>query len=246
MLLYGESAQGMANKQGISLGEAQATIDKVLGGMPGVKAFIDETHAKVEKLHYVETITGFRRRLGDVLSKDKGKASRALRQSVNAIIQGSGSNILVLGLIKAREMFEKYHLKSVLAITVHDSIVIDCHPDEVEKAIAIVKYCMEHVDLPILTSNDATGYDVPEQYKLPNNKFRFPLRAEPEIGLNYNDDVGFDKEEFEKFNSPTGYCKYYYAMTNLNELLEYQLEDEETVNRKKKELESKKKVFEQF
>lgn len=245
-LLYGESAQGMATKQGISLAEAQETIDKVLGGMPGVKAFIDETHAKVEKLHYVETITGFRRRLGDVLSKDKGKASRALRQSVNAIIQGSGSNILVLGLIKAREMFEKYHLKSVLAITVHDSIVIDCHPDEVEKAIAIVKYCMEHVDLPILTNNDATGYDVPEQYRLPNNKFRFPLRAEPEIGLNYNDDVAFEKEEFEKFNSPTGYCKYQYAMTNLDELLEYNLEDEETVARKKKELESKKQIFEQF
>ena len=84
----------------------------------------------------------------------------------------------------------------MLVATVHDSIVVDVHPDEIEEVAQVVKYIMENVPAEFLYTT------------LNGQRVRYPIEADVEIGHNYNDLVDYDAEDFKTFNSPTGYIKY--------------------------------------
>lgn len=216
-VLYGISATGLSANENIPVDEAQEIIDQFLNAYPKLQQAIDDAHESAEHKGYVEMLSGFRRRLGSVHSKDKGKASRALRQAYNAIVQGSGAYCTNTALINLRHIFQAKHFKSLIVGTVHDSIVIDVHPSEVLQVAKICDYVFSHLNIPEVVNNDATRLKVPEKWQLPDNKFRFPLHGEVELGANYNDDVELIPDEFKKFKSAQGYCKFKYAQLQLEE-----------------------------
>ena len=66
-------------------------------------------------------------------------------QVVNYPIQGFGSELTVLACIRSLERFKRAGLASKLILTVHDSIVVDVAPDELESVKNILKDAMENV-----------------------------------------------------------------------------------------------------
>ena len=71
MTIYGETASGLANSEGISQQEAQDIIDKLMKAYPLLDKKIQDTQKMAETKHYVETIAGNRRRLDKINSNDK-------------------------------------------------------------------------------------------------------------------------------------------------------------------------------
>lgn len=223
-LIYGMGPEGLANDlsaEGIKINETEAEelIQKVLNSKPGLEDTINKTQEMARTKHYVETIAGFRRRLGTVSSSDKGQANRALRQSFNARVQGSGAYCTNNALIIADRLFQQLHLKSKIVMTVHDSIVTDVHPDEIEIVGKVMKGAFEHLKIPQLLNNKADGLNVPKKYDLGNGYFRLPLSGEMELGCNYNDDIDYDLDLIKKYVNPYQCCKWQYERIKAKEVL---------------------------
>ena len=207
-LLYGESPQGLSESRGLTLEEAQQVYDKVLSAMPQMQKAIEVTEDFVEQRGYVETIAGHVRRLPEATqSLDYGKKSRAIRQSFNAVVQGSGAYCTNTALIIIRNTLRKYGLKSRIVITVHDSIVLDVHPDEINIVPAMAKKIMEHLPIQnfILNINDFPTLKIADKYKINDTQFRFPLFGEIAFGKTYGDDLDFDFDDYKAL----GIDKYY-------------------------------------
>lgn len=203
-LLYGQGTQGTAERLGVDIEEAQEIIDKVMSAMPKTKLYIEGVHSFAEKYGYVETMQGTRRRIPEAKYGNFFEKQRALRQSYNAIVQGSGPYVTNTAIIMIRNKIKQLNLKSRLVITVHDSIVVDVHPDEVMQVTRLVKNTMEHLPLSQFKIS-AKGYDVPDRWKLPNGQMRFPMFAEPEWGKSYADGLDWDEDEAKTFNSIEDY-----------------------------------------
>lgn len=221
--LYGETAVGIADtltKDGAptTVEEAQDLFDKIMGAKPQMKEEIERTQAQAQSKHYVETISGFRRRLNMVNSIDKGTANRALRQSFNARVQGSGAYCTNNALIMADALFQKLNLKSKIVMTVHDSIVVDCHPDEVKTVAKLMKASFENLNIPALVNNKINDLDVPDKYNLGNGYFRLPLVGEVELGANYNDDIDYDQEVLDQYVNVYQACVWQYKRIKAKEI----------------------------
>ena len=100
-------------------------------------------------------------------------------QVVNYPVQGFATGDLVpLACIRAHQKFKELNLVSKLILTVHDSIVVDCHKDELEQVKEALTWAM-------------TG--VPEEAKKRwNYTFSLPLAIEISGGKNWLDQVEFD------------------------------------------------------
>ena len=195
-LIYGKQTFSLANDMGVTPDEAEVLVNKFFAGKPAVRGFIEYAHEFLEKNGYVETMNGHRRILRDVWGNKMAK-SEALRQSVNTIIQGTGAYLTNYSVALIYEYLKEYNKKSMLVATVHDSIVVDVHPDEIEEVTQVVKYIMENVPAEFLYTN------------LNGQRVRYPIEADIEIGHNYNDLVDYDPEEYKTFKTPEGYIKYH-------------------------------------
>lgn len=214
-IAYGETPFSYFAKHGMTLQEAEKLFDDYFRNKPKIKQFIDETHAWVKKVGYVETLHGFRRNLRDVYSQDKSKQNGALRQSVNTKIQGSGAFLTNSSVILIQKFIEERNLRSKMVLTVHDSIVIDSPPEEIHIIAAAGKYIMENLPIDWLFI-DWKG-----------ERIRYPIEADVEVGINYNDMVDYDKDDLNSFNKVENYCKYHLSLKRVKDYKETGLIDED-------------------
>ena len=212
-IIYGEQPFSLAPKLGISVPEAEELFDKFFKEKPQIKQFIEDTHKFLDDNGFVETMQGHRRILRDVWGNKQAK-SGAYRQSVNTIIQGTGAYLTNFSVILIQDYLRTRNKESKLVATVHDSIVIDMHPDEIEEITQITKLIMEN--LPIDFLNFERGGQV----------IRYPITADVEIGSSYKDLVDYDPELFKQFRTAKGYINYlkdkstlqdYFASKKINE-----------------------------
>lgn len=57
----------------------------------------------------------------------------------NYPIQGFSFDIVMLAMLKIKNLLQKHNCKSKIILTVHDSVVIDTHPDEINLVLRILK-----------------------------------------------------------------------------------------------------------
>lgn len=176
--------------------EADDIFDKYFNGKPKVKDFIDNTHEFAKKNGYVTTLNGHRRLIREAMSKNKTTMNKGLRKSVNTIIQGTGAYLTNLALVYLDEYIISQNLRSRIVLTVHDSIVVDCPRNEYQLIAKIMKAIMENLPVGFL------------QIDWKGEKIKYPIKADVEIGTNYNDAVDYEPEEINTFNSVEGYIKY--------------------------------------
>lgn len=68
--------------------------------------------------------------------------ARAMRQSVNTIVQGSAADMSSLSLIWMTQEFRKYNWRSAPVLYIHDEIGCYTHTEDLEKAEKIMEACM--------------------------------------------------------------------------------------------------------
>lgn len=154
---YGMGAYGLAGNLGISQDEAQKFIDGYFAKFPNVKLFSERAKNTVRKKYAVHTITKRKRRFKDYIvakkAKDWKRVAGLERQAVNAIIQGSASDILKIAMRNIHKKLKEYDAH--ILVQIHDELVIEVPKDKAEEVSKIVKHEMEHaVDLdyvPLIT-----------------------------------------------------------------------------------------------
>lgn len=133
-------------------------VDDYLGAYPQLSDWLDSTKQFALENGYVETMFGRRRRLPDLQSTISTLRDNALRQAINAPIQGTGSDLTLRSIIEIQNYIADHHMKSRMVGTVHDSIVFDIHVSELQEMATCIKHIMEHVhekyidtEVPILS-----------------------------------------------------------------------------------------------
>ena len=144
-LIYGISGFGLSRNTGVSRREAGEFIEKYFDKYPGVKRFMDETASNGAQKGYAETLMGRRRYLPELQSPKAQIREFGKRAAMNTPVQGTAADIIKLAMVRVDEALRKNHLQSQLILQVHDELLLECPPEEVEQASALLREAMENV-----------------------------------------------------------------------------------------------------
>ena len=146
-LLYGKTAFTLAKDIGVTQQAAQAFIDAYFAGYPGVRQFIDRTLAEARTTGVVRTITGRRRLVPELNSRNGQVRASAEREAVNMPIQGSAADILKKAMIDAQGRLRQWNQgrdrPSRMILTVHDELLFEAPTEEASDVAGLVQMAME-------------------------------------------------------------------------------------------------------
>src|SRR5947209_18519882 len=97
---YGMSDFGLAERTGLPSADASGFIKRYFERFGTVKAFQDRVISQAEDLGYAETLLGRRRYFPEIRSHLFAVRNAAIRQTINAPIQGSASDIVKIAMIR--------------------------------------------------------------------------------------------------------------------------------------------------
>jgi len=155
-IIYGISAFGLSQRVQISRAEAKEIIDNYFIQFPGIKQYMDQTVNSARELGYVETITGRKRNLRDINSRNATVRGFAERNAINAPIQGSAADMIKIAMIQVQDWLRSSDLKTKMILQVHDELLFDVPKNEIVEVRAKVTEIMEgamKLDVPILVES---------------------------------------------------------------------------------------------
>jgi DNA polymerase-1 len=146
-LLYGKTAFTLAKDIGVSQQAAQEFIDAYFAGYPQVRAYIDQTLADARATGVVRTITGRRRLVPELTSRNGQIRAAAERETVNMPIQGTAADVLKKAMINVHAGLAQRNAgrpnASRMILTVHDELLFEAPEDEAEDVARFVRGIME-------------------------------------------------------------------------------------------------------
>jgi DNA polymerase-1 len=144
-IIYGMSAFGLSNQLEISQKMAKTYIDNYFSRYQGVKRYLDQTIADARKTMQTSTLLGRIRLLPDINSKNSIIRQAVERIAVNTPIQGSAADLIKLAMINVDRSLREKNLQSAMLLTVHDELVFEVPPDEIDTVTRLLKKIMESV-----------------------------------------------------------------------------------------------------
>lgn len=146
-IVYGAGPATVAQSAGVSTKRAKELLEAQQREFRAVTRFsrrVVKTATRQNPPH-VRTILGRIRRLPDLRSGEFKLRSRAERQAVNTVIQGSAADIIKLAMIRLNE--ELQGTPSRLVLSVHDELAVVTPDDLVEETKETMQRVMEGIDL---------------------------------------------------------------------------------------------------
>ena len=142
-IIYGIAAFGLSERLGIPRTEAKGLIDGYFENFPGVKTYMDQCIREAREKGFVTTLSGRKRYLPDINSRNQVVRGVAERNAINAPIQGTAADIIKIAMVKIAQAFEKNNIQSKMILQVHDELNFDVIQSELEAVKKIVKEEME-------------------------------------------------------------------------------------------------------
>jgi DNA polymerase-1 len=146
-LLYGKTAFTLAKDIGVSQQAAQEFIDAYFSGYPDVRGYIDRTLAEARASGVVRTMTGRRRLVPELTSRNGMIRMAAERETVNMPIQGTAADILKKAMIDVHAALVERNAgrprPSRMILTVHDELLFEAPEDDAEAVAAVVQDRMQ-------------------------------------------------------------------------------------------------------
>jgi DNA polymerase-1 len=161
-IVYGQSAFGLAATLGISRQEAEMYIKAYFERYSGVRKWLNHTIAEVRNSGVSINLFGRRRPIPDMNSRNFNARGFAERTAVNTPLQGTAADLIKVAMIRIHEKLKGLQAKMLLQV--HDELVLEAPPEEVDTVRAMVKSEMESV-----------------------RKFEVPLLVETGVGDNWRD-----------------------------------------------------------
>ncbi len=144
-IIYGISDYGLARDLKISRAEARDYIDHYFRRHPGVQAFVEECINLARKNGYVTTVMKRRRYLVDINHAHYNRRSFAERMARNTPIQGSAADLIKAAMIAIDRRIEAEERDLIMLLQVHDELIFELIPGELEEAAALIQEEMEGV-----------------------------------------------------------------------------------------------------
>lgn len=135
-IVYGISAFGLASNLGISRKEAEVYIRNYFERYSGVRRFIDDTIAETRRTGIARTMFGRERPIPDMNSRNANARGFAERTAVNTPIQGTAADLIKSAMVRVDRALAG--MQARLLLQVHDELVLEAPPEEIEAAKAIV------------------------------------------------------------------------------------------------------------
>ncbi|WQY11002.1 DNA polymerase I [Helicobacter pylori] len=122
-LVYGMGSKKLSETLNISLNEAKSYIEAYFKRFPSIKDYLNRMKEEILKTSKAFTLLG-RYRVFDFNGVNDYIKGNYLREGVNAIFQGSASDLLKLGMLKVSERF-KNNPSVRLLLQVHDELIFE-------------------------------------------------------------------------------------------------------------------------
>ncbi len=122
-LVYGMGSKKLSETLNIPLSEAKSYIEAYFKRFPSIKDYLNCTKEEILKTSKAFTLLG-RYRVFDFNGVNDYIKGNYLREGVNAIFQGSASDLLKLGMLKVSERF-KNNPSVRLLLQVHDELIFE-------------------------------------------------------------------------------------------------------------------------
>jgi DNA polymerase-1 len=143
--IYGQGPFALSKQLGITQEDARQFIAQYFERFAGVRAFLDRQVALAREQGYVETLLGRRRYIPEVREKNFNLRSYGERNAQNSPLQGSAADLIKLAMIRIHALLGERRLASRMLLQVHDELVFEVPPGEVELMEGLVKREMESV-----------------------------------------------------------------------------------------------------
>ena len=143
-IVYGISAFSLSEDIHISPKEAQGYIDSYLEKYAGVRRYMERVKEQAKADGYVTTLWGRRRYLPELKSKNFNMRSFGERVALNTPIQGTAADIIKAAMVHVEDRLQREGRKARLLLQVHDELIIECPPEEVEPVKALLVEEMEN------------------------------------------------------------------------------------------------------
>ncbi len=122
-LVYGMGSKKLSETLNIPLNEAKSYIEAYFKRFPSIKDYLNRMKEEILKTSKAFTLLG-RYRVFDFTGTNDYIKGNYLREGVNAIFQGSASDLLKLGMLKVSERF-KNNPSVRLLLQVHDELIFE-------------------------------------------------------------------------------------------------------------------------
>ncbi|WP_101019538.1 DNA polymerase I [Helicobacter pylori] len=122
-LVYGMGSKKLSETLNIPLNEAKSYIEAYFKRFPSIKDYLNRMKEEILKTSKAFTLLG-RYRAFDFTGVNDYVKGNYLREGVNAIFQGSASDLLKLGMLKVSERF-KNNPSVRLLLQVHDELIFE-------------------------------------------------------------------------------------------------------------------------
>jgi DNA polymerase-1 len=142
-IVYGQTPFGLAQSLGIERREAEQYIRAYFERYAGVRRWIDATIAEVRRSAVAVNLFGRRRPIPDMNSRNPAARNFAERTAVNTPLQGTAADLIKLAMLRIDAKLAGMRTKMLLQV--HDELVFEAPPEEVDEVRGMAKGEMEGV-----------------------------------------------------------------------------------------------------
>ncbi|HBC42190.1 MAG TPA: DNA polymerase I [Pseudanabaena sp.] len=140
-VIYGMGAQKFSRDIGVPVKQAKQFIEKFNQRYERIFTYMQSVEVEAERDGYVKTVLGRRRYFRNLKDMTGYQKAALLRSAVNAPIQGTSADIVKLAMLRVHEILKDYQAQ--LLLQVHDELVFEVPPDEIEELQPKIKEAME-------------------------------------------------------------------------------------------------------
>ena len=151
-VIYGVTAFGLSRGLAISSKQAQEFLDRFFARHPRVRAYLQRTVAEGRERGFVTTLLGRRRYLPELRSGNPNLRAFGERMATNAPIQGTAADLVKIAMVRMDERLRAGPLQSRMLLQVHDELLFEAPPAEIERLRALATEVMESalpLDVPL-------------------------------------------------------------------------------------------------
>ncbi|MGH7128293.1 MAG: DNA polymerase, partial [Planctomycetaceae bacterium] len=149
--IYGIGPFALSRQLGTSVAEAKTFIEQYFERFPGVRHYLDQQIEMARECGYVETLSGRRRYIPEIRTRNYSMRQFGERAATNAPVQGTAADIIKIAMIRIHHALRDSDLGARMLLQVHDELVFEAPAGRVDETRALVKRLME----------DAFALDVP-------------------------------------------------------------------------------------
>jgi DNA polymerase-1 len=141
-VIYGMSGYGLQQATDLTREEAELFISTYFSRYPGIKSYIEDTKKQAAKLGYVQTVLGRRRYIPEINSTNRLAREAAERMAINMPVQGTSADIIKIAMVELHRQMIKRDMKTRMTLQVHDELVFEVLPGELEAIKQLVQDIM--------------------------------------------------------------------------------------------------------